>query len=206
MSDIIARGMAGDNSTTLAAIAQYFGVKALVQFKEKSFTATEGQTVFDISDTGSYIVGAKAIEVWVGSVYQRRTVGYNETSSTVFTLTSGASAGTIVFARWCEPAWSANNFVAVSGNKTLALTDAETTQNVTAASIITVPLNATVAFPIGTEIVIKSKTANEVSIAAVSVGVTINYKTGLKINGQHAAATLKKEGTDEWWLVGDLKA
>lgn len=68
---------------------------------EQSWTATEGQTLFTITN-GKYVLGKGNIEVWVGGVPQIKGQGYNETSETAFTLTSGVVAGTIVYAKWFE--------------------------------------------------------------------------------------------------------
>jgi hypothetical protein len=67
---------------------------------QKSWVATEGQTVFDLSDVGSYQVGNKMLEVWVSGVKQTVGVNYTETSPTSFTLSEGVPAGTLVEARW----------------------------------------------------------------------------------------------------------
>ena len=96
--------------------------------------------------------------------------------------------------------------VAVSGSKTLALTDIGTIQKATAAATITVPPNSTVAFSISTQISIVNMSSGDIAIAAGS-DVTIRSKGGnLKIDGQYAAVTLTKIATDEWLLVGALKA
>lgn len=67
---------------------------------------------------------------------------------------------------------------------------------------VTVPLNATVAFAIGTHIDVVQAGAGLVSFVATG-GVTINA-TGLDMASQWAAATLIKVGTDEWDLIGNL--
>lgn len=72
------------------------------------------------------------------------------------------------------------------------------------AQTFTIPLNASVAFPIGTEIDLIQAGAGQLSIAATG-GVTINSKAGhLSFATQYSAATLKKIATDTWDLVGDL--
>lgn len=69
--------------------------------KSKLFTATEGQTVFDISDVGSYEVGKGFANVWIGDVIQYKERGhYVETSPTIITTSSGVSAGTDVYIEW----------------------------------------------------------------------------------------------------------
>lgn len=68
---------------------------------------------------------------------------------------------------------------------------------------VTVPLNATVAFDIGTHIDFIQSGAGQITFAG-AVGVTINAAPGLKLNGQWAGATLVKVDTNVWDLVGNL--
>ncbi|MGB1141644.1 MAG: hypothetical protein ACPG1A_12145 [Halioglobus sp.] len=92
--------------------------------------------------------------------------------------------------------------------KTFALTDIGAYVRTTSGSAvtITVPANTSVAFPTGTEIVVFQAGAGQVTFAAAG-GVTINSKdSNLKITGQYSSATLKKIGTDEWDMIGDLAA
>ncbi len=98
-----------------------------------------------------------------------------------------------------------NNIVAVTGNKTLSLTDATTYQNVTAASVITIPPNSSVSFNLGAEMTFFADTTGEISFVA-GAGVTIKSGSKLKINGQDTVAGLKKVATDTWHLFGSLKA
>jgi hypothetical protein len=89
--------------------------------------------------------------------------------------------------------------VTVTASKTLALTDIRTIQKATNTSSIniTVPTNATVAFPIGTTIkVLKSGTANIVIIPAS--GVTVNTPTSLILSTNNIVGFLEKVSTDEW--------
>lgn len=80
------------------------------------------------------------------------------------------------------------------------------------ALTVTVPTNATVAFPVGARIDFVQAGAGQASFAAAS-GVTINSKgsdgTGngnKKISARYSGATLIKKATDEWLLIGDLTA
>ena len=96
--------------------------------------------------------------------------------------------------------------VAVSSNKTLALTDAGTFQNVNSSNNITVtiPLNSSVAFPTGTEIEIYRGGTGTVTIAAAS-GATINSPDGAdEISVRYGCAVLKKIDTNAWVLGGVL--
>lgn len=69
---------------------------------------------------------------------------------------------------------------------------------------LTVPANASVAFPIGTNITVLQTGAGQVTIAPVSIDVTINGTPGLKLRTQWSSATLIKRGTDTWIAIGDL--
>jgi hypothetical protein len=90
--------------------------------------------------------------------------------------------------------------------KTLALTDNGGYVRTTSGSAvtITVPLNSSVAFPTGAEIVVFQDGAGLVTFAATG-GVTIKSKdSNLSLGGQYSSATLKKVDTDTWDLIGDL--
>lgn len=91
---------------------------------------------------------------------------------------------------------------------TLVLADAGKHITLTNAASITftVPLNATVAYPVGTEIEISQGGAGQVTIAATG-GVTLHsFNSDLKLAGIYAGATLKKTATDTWLVVGNLTA
>lgn len=87
---------------------------------------------------------------------------------------------------------------------TLVLTDAGKLVEVNNASAnnLTVPTNATVAFPLNTRIDLAQYGAGQTTIVAAS-GVTIRSNNGLKLTGQYAGGTLFKRGTDEWYLFGN---
>jgi hypothetical protein len=78
--------------------------------------------------------------------------------------------------------------------------------NSASANIVVIPVNASVAFPIGTKIDIIQTGAGATSASFVS-GVTLNSDTNKRtINTQWAAASLIKRYTDTWVLIGALKA
>ena len=97
----------------------------------------------------------------------------------------------------------------VSGTSdTLVLADEgkriETTNG--SATTITVPENASVAFPVGTQIDLMQIGAGQVTVVGASGAVVINGTPGLKLRSQWSAATLIKRFTNTWVLVGDLSA
>ena len=73
------------------------------------------------------------------------------------------------------------------------------------AQTLTIPLNATVAFPVGTSIDILQTGAGQVTIAG-AVGVTVNATPGLKLRTQWSSATLFKRAENTWVVYGDLTA
>lgn len=91
---------------------------------------------------------------------------------------------------------------------TLVLTDvAKLVKLTNAASItLTIPANASVAFPIGTQILLYQGGAGQVTISPDG-GVTLrSYDNKYKINGQYGVAGILKLATDEWVAFGNLVA
>lgn len=69
---------------------------------------------------------------------------------------------------------------------------------------LTIPLNATQAFPIGTVIELWQMGAGQVTVVPTA-GVTLRSPGGLtKLFGQYSGASLRKRDTNEWVLQGDL--
>lgn len=89
---------------------------------------------------------------------------------------------------------------------TLALTDVAKVVTLTNGSAITltVPTNASVPFPIGTQILLYQGGAGNVTISSSATIRSDGAK--LKLNAQYAVAGLLKLGTDEWVAFGNLKA
>ena len=78
--------------------------------------------------------------------------------------------------------------------------------NSASANIVVIPVNASVAFPVGTKIDIIQTGAGATSASTVA-GVTLNSDTNKRtVNVQWAAVSLVKRGTDTWLLLGALKA
>ena len=76
---------------------------------------------------------------------------------------------------------------------------------VSGAHTITVPANATTAYPIGTSISFYQSAGSDAVFAEAS-GVTILKTPGLKLRALYSSATITKVATDTWLLAGDLKA
>jgi hypothetical protein len=95
---------------------------------------------------------------------------------------------------------------AQTASYTLVLDDAGkiVTMSNAAANTLTVPANASVAFPVGTNVTVVQIGAGATTLAGAG-GVTVSsFNSDLVLSGQYAAATLVKTGTDAWIAFGNL--
>ncbi|WP_316841363.1 hypothetical protein [Pedobacter gandavensis] len=93
-----------------------------------------------------------------------------------------------------------------TANYTLVLADngKMITMNMAGANTLTIPTNATVALPIGSQIIVYAEGVGVTTITPAS-GVTINSVGGkTKITGQYSTVTLIKKATNIWAVIGDL--
>jgi len=90
---------------------------------------------------------------------------------------------------------------------TLVLDDAgkAVEMNVASANDLTVPPNSAVAFPVGTVIEVAQVGAGQTTVVAGS-GVTVRTPETLVLSGQWSTVSLRKRGTDDWLLAGDVEA
>ena len=91
---------------------------------------------------------------------------------------------------------------------TLVIADAENTtvwMDNAASNTLTIPLNAAVAFPIGTKINVVMEGAGVTTIDITATG-TINgvVDASVVINNQFQAATLTKRAVNSWVIIGDI--
>jgi hypothetical protein len=143
-----------------------------------TFTIVRGQSG---SSAISHSGGAAVKHVFVSEALNAFEAGLNET------IPLNAQTGTTY------------TLVASDAGDLVTLTNA-------AAITLTVPLNSSVAFAIGTQITITQSGAGTVTVAG-AVGVTVNSADGdLKLRTQWSAATLIKTATNSWILIGDIKA
>jgi hypothetical protein len=77
--------------------------------------------------------------------------------------------------------------------------------NVSTAATFTVPLDATLSWPVGASMDVFATGSGEITIAG-EAGVTLNATPGLKLRTQWSSATIMKRGPDSWVVYGDLKA
>jgi hypothetical protein len=72
------------------------------------------------------------------------------------------------------------------------------------ATTLTIPTNASVAFPVDTRIDLSQDGAGQMTVA-VAGGVTLNSAGGAtKLRTQYSGASLIKRATNTWQLVGDI--
>jgi len=100
---------------------------------------------------------------------------------------------------------STTRIVSQSASYTISLTDRDSIIEVSSSgsASITIPLNSTAAFPIGSSLSIVQSGSAQVTIVAAS-GVVLNGTPGFKTRAQWSLATLVKRGTDAWLAMGDL--
>ncbi len=77
------------------------------------------------------------------------------------------------------------------------------------ANTFSIPTNASVAFPIGTQLNVLQIGAGQTTIQAVTSGTTTIQSTGAtaaapKLRVRYSAATCLKAGTDLWYVFGDI--
>jgi hypothetical protein len=87
----------------------------------------------------------------------------------------------------------------------LDLRDGIVEMNSSSATTFTVPLNATLAWPVGASMDILGTGTGEVTIEGAA-GVTINSTPGLKLRTRWSSATILKRAENSWIAYGDLKA
>lgn len=116
-----------------------------------------------------------------------------EDFNTVATLAAGGSSGI--------------NLQTASGAYTAVLADASVNEvqfNNAALNSLVIPLNATVAFPVGAQIGVRMLGAGQTSVSPFS-GVTLTSIKSLNLLKQGALAVAIQVATDVWELTGELK-
>lgn len=159
-------------------------------------TAAAGLSVvgcdFEMSGAGSANVFSNTAAI-VGLVYEANRHAANITDNSK-TISGPVLAGSTM---------AANR---QTGSYTLVIGDAGRVveMNVAGANNLTVPPNSSVAFPTGTVIEAFQYGAGQTTIVA-GAGVTLRSPGGkLKIAAQYGAASLRKLGTDEWAVEGNI--
>lgn len=94
-----------------------------------------------------------------------------------------------------------------TANYTLVLTDKNKfiEMNVGSANTLSIPVDASVNFPIGSQVNITQYGTGKTQVVAVTPGTTsLRATPGAFLRAQYSSATLIKRAANEWYLIGDL--
>lgn len=120
------------------------------------------------------------------------------------TLTNKTATGLIYTQTLLTPSFTTNAYTLVLGDQG----DILLASNGATAGTITIPTNASVAFPTGTQITVIQTGAGQITIQGAG-GVTVNSTgataTAPKLRVQNSSATLIKSDTNTWYVVGDIQ-
>jgi hypothetical protein len=172
------------------------------QISAKQATLVSGTNIKTIN--GTSVLGSGNISVAPSTAIDATAIANGSVTSTEFQYLDGASSNIQTQID------SKTNKLVVANRQTasytLVLSDADklVEMNVGSANNLTVPLNSSVAFSTGTQILLAQYGAGQTTIVATS-GVTIRSNGAkLKLNAQYSGATLIKIDTNEWYLFGDI--
>jgi plasmid maintenance system antidote protein VapI len=127
-------------------------------------------------------------------------------------ITTGVTTNSVAFSDGTEQTTagvpSITQFSTLTGDYTLdsiSKKDGVYEVNSSTPVTITIPSNATLAWPIGASVDFLQVGTGQVTISPAA-GVTLNYTPGNKLRTQWSSCTIMKRGTDSWVLYGDLTA
>lgn len=100
-----------------------------------------------------------------------------------------------------ENPWLLEETTQKTTNYTIGLTDINKVVFMNGSNLtLSIPLNSTTAFPLGSVVNVYNANSTNVTIAGVS-GVTVRNSGALT---QYNEVSLRKRGTDEWVLAGNV--
>lgn len=175
-------------------------------------TAMAGNTPIPAAATWANISGKPAVVAsGADQAAARASIGAGTSSLAIGTTSSTAKAGDYQ-PTWAQVTGKPNvalkevTIREMTASGALVLADASNMVDMNSATAVTltIPLNSTVAFPIGTQIIINQQGAGQVTFAPEGA-VVINSASGnLKLTSQYSVATLIKKATNTWLLSGNL--
>jgi hypothetical protein len=179
-----------------------FTTNAIVQGNLLLNTTTDAGAGYKLQVNGSMLMAYANFFNFRGSSVENDVLVDNSGSSLRITGSVNISSSTLIQGLLTNY----NSYNTRTSNYTLVLSDASkiVEMNVDSANTVTVPLNSSVAFPIGTEITVMQYGSGNTTIVFAS-GVTYRSKDfGTRIGDQYTGATLIKRGTNEWYLIGNI--
>jgi hypothetical protein len=143
-----------------------------------------------------------------GTITSSGTIAIDSTVATLTgtqTLTNKTATGLVYTQTLLTPSFTTNAYTLVLGDQG----DILLASNGSTAGTISIPTNASVAFPIGTQITIIQTGSGQLTIQAASSGTTTVASTGAsstapKLRAINSSATCIKTNTDTWYVVGDI--
>jgi hypothetical protein len=143
-----------------------------------------------------------------GAITTSGTIAIDSTVATLTgtqTLTNKTATGLIYTQTLLTPSFTTNAYTLVLGDQG----DILLASNGSTAGTINIPTNASVAFPIGTQITIIQTGAGQLTIQATTSGTTTVASTGAsstapKLRAINSSATCIKTNTDTWYVIGDI--
>ena len=187
-------------SSTIAA-AGYGSANSIMTQPVASFYGTNGWNLG--SDGTNALIGV--INSGTDMIFLKRVAGVYSEALRIASTGAATFSSDVTISGVLQETITTNRQTA---SYTLALTDRGklVEMNVATANTLTIPLNSSIAFPIGTKIDITQYGAGQVTITATG-GVTLrSFTSYIKLAGQYAACTLVKIGTNEWYAYGNLVA
>jgi hypothetical protein len=175
----------GDGSTAWTSLG-YQGAGTVT-----SITAGTGLSGGAITTSGTIAIDtATTVDVSTAQTLTNKTLTSPTLNAPLINLSLNAQTGTTY------------TFVLADNGKLVTASNA-------AAQTYSIPTNASVAYPIGTQINIIQIGAGQVTINAVTSGTTTVSSTGAtatapKLRAQFSSATCIKASTDLWYVVGDI--
>ena len=192
---------------TSAQVDGYLMQQTVMKFADASARTTALTGVL-AEGMMSYLADTNAVEKYDGSSWTAIGAGDIDGVTAGTGLSGGGTSGTVTVSFDYGVGNQSVENAQTGTTYTLVLTDAGKMVTLSNASAITltVPTNASVAFPVNTRIDLLQYGAGQVTVAAAG-GVTLASKaSALKLSAQYAGATLWKKATDTWVLVGDISA
>lgn len=121
------------------------------------------------------------------------------------TITGATLGDAVIRQSLVTPSFTTNAYTLALGDQG----DILLASNGATAGTISIPTNASVAFPVGTQITVIQTGSGQLTIQAATPATTTVASTGAtstapKLRVQNSSATCIKTGTDTWYVVGDI--
>jgi hypothetical protein len=215
----------GTSLTSLAALAAN-DIVEVITFTSFEVADAIARSVFDAK--GDLLVGTAADTVGkvsvgtngqylsadssasTGLAWVTPAAGYSAPTIGSTSIASGATVTTIEGLSLTDPKVNlAFDAETASYTAVLANNSQVVTMDNASANTFSIPTNASVAFPVGTQINVLQIGAGQTTIQAVTSGTTAILSTGAtaaapKLRARYSAATCVKAGTDLWYVFGDI--